>query len=302
VKNPDDLQFYVSPSNIFLGLVTSLDDAGYVVVGVPYDRTSSYRTGSRFAPMAVRQASLNIETFSIRSGFDLEDAKIADVGDLNPVATTAELLENVEAVVRHLTRRGKLPILLGGEHTLTLGAIQAFSKDIGVVSFDAHLDLRDEYLQEKVCHASFMRRVAELIGPENIVEVGTRAVSRDEYRYAQEVGIPFFTSQQLNGKNSERYIEAITEKVGRFRRIYVTVDMDVLDPAYAPGVGNPEADGISTTTLLDVVTAVCDSRVTGIDLVEVDPPCDSGDQTAVTAARVLFEAIAAIEIQRRRNP
>ncbi|WP_455368080.1 agmatinase [[Eubacterium] cellulosolvens] len=291
---PTRINLYTTPSNTFYGPVTSFEKADYAILGVPFDRTSSFRGGSRFAPNAIRQASLNIETMSVRSNIDLEEVKITDLGDLAETANAEELIHRVRAIVEDILKLAKLPILIGGEHTLTLGTIQSLPKDACVICFDAHLDLRDEYLGERVCHASFMRRVIELIGSENVLYVGTRAISNDEYEFARENRMFYIRSHELNHRKMETCINKITEETMHFKKKYITIDMDVLDPAFAPGVGNPEADGISTTILLDILSKICDSTVLGLDLVEANPLFDHG-QTSIAAARILFEGIAAIE-------
>ncbi len=296
---PDRLDFYTTSSNVFYGPLTTFEQADYAILGVPFDRTSSFRGGSRFAPNAIRQASLNIETMSVRSNIDLEKVKIADLGDLVETANVEELVQRVKAIVGDILKSAKLPILIGGEHTLTLGAIQSLPKDACVICFDAHLDLRDEYLGERICHASFMRRVVELIGSEKVLQVGTRALSNDEYEFARKNRILYISSQELNHRKIESSIEKIIKETRRFKEKYITIDMDVLDPAFAPGVGNPEADGISTTILLDILSKICDPTVLGLDIVEVNPLFDHG-QTTIAAARILFEAIAAIESSRTR--
>ena len=288
------IDFYTTSSNVFYGPVTSFEKADYAILGVPFDRTSTFRGGSRFAPNAIRQASLNIETMSMRTNIDLEKVKIADLGDLVETTNVEELIHRIRAVVGDVLRSAKLPILIGGEHTLSLGAIQSLPKDACVICFDAHLDLRDEYLGERVCHASFMRRVVEHIGSENVFQVGTRALSNDEYKFIQKTRMFYIPSQELYRRKVETSIKKITEETMHFKKKYITIDMDVLDPAFAPGVGNPEADGISTTILLDILSEICDSTVLGVDLVEVNPLFDHG-QTSIAAARILFEVIAAIE-------
>ncbi|MBS7629480.1 arginase family protein, partial [Candidatus Bathyarchaeota archaeon] len=174
------LKLYMTEHTPFAGFTRSVDEARYVVVGIPYDRTSTYRSGSRFAPSKIREASANVETYSLRFGVDIENVPIFDAGDLNVVGDISETLRRIQLIVKEIYTRSKVSIILGGEHTITYGSLQGFDGDVGVVDFDAHLDLRDEYMGCRVSHATHMRRLAERFGPDRIVQVGTRAVSKEE--------------------------------------------------------------------------------------------------------------------------
>lgn len=294
-----DYELYVSPATVFSGFHKPFDQADYVVVGVPFDITSTYRTGARFAPLAIREASLNIETYSFRSNTDVEDLKINDLGDLHISNNTETTLKRLENTVKDLIKAKKTPILIGGEHTITLGAMHGVGgKDTAVISFDAHLDLRNKYMDLTTSHTTFMRRINEQVKPKRIVEVGTRAVCKEELTYAKEAGIQYYTTRQIHEKGSNTTIKAIKEAVENCKRTYLTIDMDVLDPAYAPAVQNPEPEGLSTQTLLDLATNLLDNRTIGLDLVEVTPPYDKG-ATTIQAAKTLFEALCKMEKARK---
>ena len=295
-----NLNLYVSAPAPFSGIARSFDESPYVVIGVPYDMTSSYRSGSRFGPAALREASLNIETYSLRSGVDLEDFGMADLGDVHVVSEPSEMVERVRLVVKDVIEAGKVPILLGGEHLITLGAVKALSSDTALVNFDAHLDLRERYLGEEYSHATFMRKVAELLPPGNILYVGTRAVSREELEFSKSRGLTYLNVTELRDLGPTRAADNLRRKLEEFKRTYVTVDADVFDPAYAPAVGNPEADGLSADMVLNVVSRICGDRIVGIDLVEVTPQYDTGI-TAALGARVIFEAVCAIEKSRKAS-
>jgi agmatinase len=269
-----------------------------VVIGVPYDMTSSYRSGSRFGPAALREASLNIETYSIRSDIDLEDIGMADLGDVHVVSNPSDIVERVRLVVKDVVEAGKVPILLGGEHLITLGAMKAFPNDIAMINFDAHLDLRETYMGEEYSHATFMRKVAGILPPSNIFYVGTRAISKDELEFSKKQGLAYMDVRELRKLGSNQAADSLKSKLAGFRRIYLTVDVDVFDPAYAPAVGNPEADGLTPDMVLTLISQVCDGRIVGLDLVEVTPHYDTGI-TAALGARVIFEAVCAIEKSRR---
>jgi agmatinase len=294
----NNLRFYTSPPIPFSGCSMPLQEASYVVIGVPYDKTSTYRPGSRFAPAAIREASVNIETYSLRSDMDVEDVKICDIGDLEIVEDKNETLNRLKLVLSDVIKAAKVPIVIGGEHTITYGAAQAYGKDIAIINFDAHLDLRDEYLKDRLSHTTFMRRLSEEIGPDRIIEVGTRAVCKDELKYAKEVGLTYISTYEIRRLGVGKVAETIKLRLSKFGRIYVTIDMDVLDPSYAPAVANPEGDGLSSNTLITMIRSICNNKVVGLDLVEVTPHYDNG-VTAIQSAKILFEAICAIENSRK---
>lgn len=293
-------ELFVSPSNIFSGFQKPFDKADYAILGVPFDVTSTYRTGARFGPTAIRQASLNIETYSFRTGVDVEDLRLHDLGDLHVSSDTAKTLEMLELVIRDILKTGKAPVTIGGEHTITFGIAKGLAKmasTTAIVSFDAHLDTRDEFLGLKMSHTTFMRRINEEVRPAKIVEVGTRAVCREELRYARKAGIEFFTTQQIRKEGTKRTIEQLRETLASYKNIYVSVDMDILDPAFVPAVQNPEADGLEMHSLLDVLAGVCDKRVVGFDVLEIAPDYDRG-VSAIQAAKVIFEMLCQIEKSR----
>jgi agmatinase len=208
------------------------------------------------------------------------------------------MVERIRLVVKDLVEAGKVPILLGGEHLITLGAVKGFSSDIAIINLDAHLDLRETYLGEECSHATFMRKIAAILPPSNIFYLGIRAVSKGELEFAKEHGLSFMNVSDLLNLGSGKVAATVKSRTARFRKIYLTFDMDVFDPAYAPGVGNPEADGLTPDMVLTLVSGICDDRVVGLDLVEVTPHYDTGI-TAALGARVIFEAVSAIEKSRR---
>jgi len=192
-------------------------------------------------------------------------------------------------------------VTIGGEHTITLGIMKGLggrASETAVVSFDAHLDLRNEFLGLKLSHTTFMRRICEEAKPAKIIEVGTRAVCKEELAYAKKAKIEFFTAQQIRKEGSEKIAKQLEEKLAKCKSLYVSVDMDVLDPAYAPAVQNPEPDGIATSTLLDIVCRICDSRTIGFDVLEIAPSYDQG-VSAIQAAKVMFEMLCCLERSRK---
>jgi agmatinase len=207
----------------------------------------------------------------------------------------------LKLVVEDLLSVKKVPVAIGGEHTVTLGVLKGLgekARETAVVSFDAHLDVRKEFLGLTLSHTTFMRVINEEVKPAKIIEVGTRAVSKEEVAYAKASGIDFFTSQQIRKEGAAQIVKRLKEELAPFKRLYLTVDMDVLDPAFAPAVQNPEADGLETHTLLDVLCALCDKRVVGFDVVEVAPVYDQGI-SAINAAKVIFEVLCQLEKTRK---
>jgi agmatinase len=291
-------ELFVSPSAIFIGNQQTFEEANYVILGVPLDSTSTFRTGARFAPNAIREASQNIEGYSFRTKVDVEDLKIHDLGDLHISGDVDVTLERLALVTQELVEASKVPVFLGGEHTITLGIMRSLGENIGLVSFDAHLDLRNEYLGLTKSHTTFMRRIKERVNPSKIVEIGTRAVCREELDYAKESGIEFLTASQIRDDGVAETVEALDCTLADCEKIYLTIDMDVLDPAFAPAVQNPEPEGLDTSTLLELLEVVCGHGMVGFDLVEVTPHYDMG-VTAIQAAKIIFETLCCLERARK---
>jgi len=290
-------ELFVSQSNVFSGFQKPFEKADYIILGIPFDVTSTYRTGARFGPNAIRQASLNIETYSFRTSIDVEDLKLHDLGDLHISTDTEKTLERIEMVIKDLLEAEKTPAIIGGEHTITLGVVKGLgdkASKTAIVSFDAHLDLRNEFMGLKLSHTTFMRRINEKLKPGKIIEVGTRAVCKEELDYTKKAGIEFFTVKQIRKEGSQRIAEQLREKLARYRNVYLSIDMDVLDPAYAPAVQNPESEGIETHTLFDILYGICDKRVMGFDVVEIAPNYDQGT-SAIQGAKTIFETLCCLE-------
>ncbi|MGC8935818.1 MAG: agmatinase [Candidatus Methanomethylicaceae archaeon] len=281
--------FYVNDHLMrFGGFKREYSKSDFVLFGVPFDSTSSYRPGSRFGPAAIREASANIETWSWRTGIDFEEIKLHDLGDLAVVhGDVVETVRRVKETVEDIVLSKKIPVMIGGEHIITLGALRGL-RDSTVVSFDAHFDMRDEYLSNKLSHACVMRRALEEFGVKNVVIVGARATYKEEMEYIKKNDVRYITSHQMKLVGPKETGAWIKEILSDSKKIYISVDMDVLDPAYASGVGNPEPEGISTSTLLDIIGEIVDDRVSGFDVVEVVPTYDNGT-TAVTASKVIYE-------------
>ena len=284
----------------FLDTTTPFDEARYVVFGAPLDATASQRSGSRFAPDALRQASLYMETYSLRTGLDLPDISVADVGDIRGLESPEISLEKISAAAGAINGSEKTPIMLGGEHTVTLGALRAVKPDL-VVDLDAHMDLRDSLLGLRLSHGTFMRRAMEELDFKLII-LGCRAVSREEVEFAEanEDRVAVVTAAELLRGGKDAGVEALRRWHDEASSTYISVDMDVVDPAQAPAVGNPSPEGIGVSTLLDLVSAYADERTMGFDLTEVAPHYDSG-LTATQAAHILLESVYSLEMSRRQR-
>jgi agmatinase len=276
---------------VFSGNFFSFDETPFVVLGIPLDMTGTYRAGTEGGPLAIRKASEDTETYSWRCKFDFMRIGACDLGDLKIVPGELEkTLDRLKVIVGDLVSRGKIPILLGGEHTITVGAARALADlKTGLVVFDAHTDLRDSYRDIKLGDATCMRRIAELIGSSNILEVGVRATSDQELRFADASGITYVTSEEIVNGDLSTIASRIRDSLGGFRKIYISLDFDVLDPSFAPGVGNPEPEGISVRNLLDLLSEIVDDRVLGFDLNEVNPLFDPSCITARAASHVVYE-------------
>ena len=293
-------KLYLSTRVPFTGISSTYDKSSFVFFGVPYDKTSTYKAGSKFAPGALRDISANMELYSVRSGVDLEKVAVHDWGDVDIVEDLVETLGRVKSVCSELLDAKKTPVMVGGEHSITKAAADALPEDSCLVSFDAHLDLRDEFLGEKLSHATFMRRVSERLGSDHLMEIGIRAFSKPELDFTRKSGVTIITPQDLRKEGLQKTAQRIKGFLSRFSHSYVTVDIDVLDPAFAPGVGNPEPDGLSTDELLTLVEATMEKNTVGFDLVEVSPQLDSG-QTAAVGVKVIFEAIAALSTRSHKT-
>jgi agmatinase len=268
------------------------DDADFVLLGIPFDATSSFRSGSRFAPNAIREASYNFETYIAKYDVDIEDIKIFDAGNVEDYGKVDDMVVDVEAEVFKILEKGAFPIVIGGEHSVSPPSVRAFKnagREIGVLVFDAHLDFRREYLGIEKSHACASRRMSEVVGVENVVVIGVRSVCKEEFEDAKEQGLRFFSTDAIHENGIEAVVKEALGHLGH-EDIYVSVDMDGLDPSFAPGVGNPEPFGPCDRDLRALLEMV-GPRMCGFDIVEVCPPFDKGN-TAALAARLIREVIA----------
>ena len=278
-------------NTLFADANSDYNKARYIICGVPFDGTSSFRLGSRLAPQEMRAASYNFETYSSYFDVDLTDVQIHDAGDLEVAATIDETLELISVNAEKYVRDGKIPIMLGGEHSLTFPFVNACKQkypDIGFVVLDAHMDLREEYNGEKNSHACISRHIIEDI-TKKYASVGIRSGNREEYDYVRENNIRVFSAEDVISNGIKRVIEDIQKDIRG--PIYLSVDMDAIDPAYAPALGTPEPYGITPRDVREVISCLS-PQIVGFDLVEIAPEYDSGG-TALLGAKLVRDFIAA---------
>jgi agmatinase len=276
--------------NVFIGASHDYEKAQAVLYGMPMDWTVSFRPGARFGPARIREASLVHEEYSHYLERELMDITYFDAGDIplsfgNPERSLQQIAEFVGKVLDH----GKVPIGMGGEHLVTWPVVREVYKryhDLAVIHIDAHADLRTDYEGEPYSHATPLRKIAELIGGSNVYQFGIRSMTRDEVVYAREAGIHFHPFDVV-----EPLKKCLPELTGR--SVYVTIDIDALDPAHAPGTGTPEPGGITTREMLEAIHAIARSgvKVVGADVVEVAPAYDPTEQTPVVAAKLIREML-----------
>lgn len=262
--------------------------AKFIILGAQFDATSSFRAGSRLAPNAIREASWNFESYLLEHNIDISEIPVCDAGNLEEYGAPDDFVNAVEEATRKIIMsEKKFPILIGGEHSLTIGAANAF-ENISVIILDAHMDFRSEYLGIKNSHACVTRRVSEIIGTENIICLGIRSCSKEEIEDAKVQKLKYYTVSEIK----KRGIAEIIKKSKLKDKIYLSIDMDVVDPAFAPGIGNPEPLGLTAQEVLDCIEEVAPNLV-GCDIVEVCPPYDNGN-TAVLAAKIIRGLVAMV--------
>lgn len=261
-----------------------MSSADVVFLGVPFDGTSTGRVGSREAPNAIRAASYNLETFSKYSKKDLADLMMLDYGNLITVpGDTDRTLKRLEDTIRDI--KEKFPVVVGGEHIITLPVVKALLRqypNLNVIQFDAHLDLKDSYLDNKYSHVTVMRRISEMVGKGKIIQVGARSFDVKEKEYAKKHTVLKTPDNLL--------------KYAIKGPIYITIDMDVFDPALAPGVSTPAPGGMSFTEYVELVNNLSEKLdVVGFDVVEACPPHDDASMTSLLAAEVVKETLLAFK-------
>ena len=272
-------------------LITASDEDSEpvaTVFGVPYDATHSYKPGCRFGPDAIRDSFNNIEIFHPTLQVDLESVNIEDLGNTRHTVVASEMIDMVKKITTELVTKQRQLFILGGEHSITYGTYTSFPKETGYVVFDAHYDLRNKFADSKLSHASYLRRIVEERGPENILHVGARAFIKEELEFLKENNIKTISDREIREGEGPQLLK---DYVSTFNTIYSSFDLDVVDPGFAPGVGNPEAVGISSRELFDLIHSLEETKVIGVDIMELNPYHDNGS-TASLAAKIMSTLIA----------
>jgi agmatinase len=272
----------------FISAKTPLKEASAVILGCPYDGSASFRPGARFGPSAIRRASWGIETYSPYLKKDLGQFLIHDMGDLElPLGEKKISLDLIRKAVRKILSGNKFPILLGGDHLITLPVVEELVKNypqLQIVHIDAHTDLREEYLGESASHSTVMKRVVDHLGEGRLFQIGIRSGTEDEFKLARKMKsiIPFDPG-------------SLRSMVNRLKNqpVYITLDLDVMDPSLLPGVGTPEPGGFTFHEFISLLKILQALHVVGFDIVELTPDYDPTQISSITASVILREMILA---------
>lgn len=274
----------------FIACDAEYEDSKIILFGAGFDGTTSFRPGTRFAPSAIRNESFGIETYSPYQNKDMLDYYFFDSGDLElPFGSTTRVVADIAMRTDRIISDRKIPFMIGGEHLVTLGSVMAVSEkydDLYILHFDAHADLRDDYLGQKLSHACVMRRCHEIVGDDHIFQFGIRSGDRDEFFFADE-------HTEMHKFNLDG-LEAVIEKL-KGKNVYLTVDLDVLDPSVFPGTGTPEAGGVSFDELRKALTLVCEKlNIVGCDVNELSPQYDQSGVSTAVACKIIREMLLAL--------
>lgn len=274
----------------FIACDSEYEDSSIVLFGAGFDGTTSFRPGTRFAPSAIRNESFGIETYSPYQDKDMTDYKFFDSGDLElPFGSVSRTLADISVRTSAILSDGKIPFMIGGEHLVTFGSVMAVKdeyEDLYIIHFDAHADLRDDYLGQKLSHACVLRRCHELVGDGHIFQFGIRSGDREEFVFAKE-------HTYMNKFNFDSLERTVQELKGK--NVYFTLDLDVLDPSVFPGTGTPEAGGVSFDELRKAVTLVCSElNIVGCDVNELSPVYDQSGVSTAVACKIIREMLLAL--------
>ena len=277
----------------FIGCDSSYRTASIVLYGAPFDSTTSYRPGARFGPAAMRHESYGLETYSPYQDKDLTDIKVFDSGDMELCFGSSEsALKDIEARAETILQDGKFPLLLGGEHLVTLGAVHAAARKypaMHIIHFDAHADLRQDYLGAELSHACVLRRCHDILGDGRIHQFCIRSGDREEFTFAK-------THTEMH-KFDFSGLEALTAELCRTQvPVYLTIDLDCLDPSCFPGTGTPEAGGVTFMQLLNAILTVSKTNIIGADVNELAPMLDASGVSTAMACKVLRELLLALNV------
>ncbi len=275
----------------FIGCDSNYEDAKIVLFGAPFDSTTSFRPGARFGSAAMRHESFGLETYSPYQDKDLLDYNVFDSGDLElSFGSSEKALEDIEERAAEILNDGKLPLLVGGEHLVTLGAVRAAAKkypNMHIIHFDAHADLRDDYLGAKLSHACVLRRSYDILGDGRIHQFCIRSGDREEFEFAKK-------HTSMHKFNFDGLDELVEEYKNSDIPVYFTIDLDCLDPSVFPGTGTPEAGGVSFMDLLNAIKKVSKLNIIGADVNELAPMLDQSGASTAVACKVLRELMLAL--------
>ena len=275
----------------FIGCDSSYEDAKIVIFGAPFDSTTSFRPGARFGSAAIRHESFGIETYSPYQDKDLTDYNVFDKGDLELCFGSSEMaLKDIEDCASEILNDNKMPLLIGGEHLVTLGSVRAVAKkhdNLHIIHFDAHADLRDDYLGAKLSHACVIRRCYDILGDGKIHQFCIRSGERDEFKFAK-------AHTDMHALSFNGLKEVVEDLKNKNVPVYFTIDLDCLDPSAFPGTGTPEAGGVSFLELLDAIKMVSKLNVVGADINELAPMLDTSGVSTAMACKVLRELLLAL--------
>lgn len=272
--------------NIFMALDSNFEESSIVLFGAPYDGTVSYRPGTRFAPQAIRQESFGIETYSPYQNKDLEDLKVFDYGDLElPMGNREKALDIIYKKAKEITDNNKIPFMIGGEHLVTLPAFKAVLEkynDLVLIQFDAHADLRNDYLGEELSHACVMQRCYQIMKSKELYQFGIRSMTKDEHDFANK--------HTVLEKFSANTVLEVKEKI-KDKPVYITIDLDVLDPSIFSGTGTPEPGGLTYKELQKAILDMRGLNIVGLDVNELSPDYDHSKVSTITACKVIRELL-----------
>ena len=274
----------------FIGCEDEYEESKIVVFGAPFDSTTSFRPGTRFASATMRNESFGIETYSPYQDKDLEDINVFDAGDLElSFGNSESALKDIEDATAEILEDGKIPFMIGGEHSVTLGSVRAVAEkypDLHIIQFDAHTDLRDDYLGQYYSHASVIRRCWDIVGDDKIFQFGIRSGERAEWEFSKE----HLHTTKFNFGNNFDELDKVVEKL-KGKPVYFTLDLDVLDPSEFPGTGTPEAGGVTFVELHKAIEKISKLNIVGLDMNELSPIYDHSGQSTALACKLLREIL-----------
>ena len=291
---PEDTPSY------FADAESDIDLARAVIFGVPLDKSVCFRRGARQGPAAIRKASWNFETFDYLTGVDFSEILVHDYGDVDigEDQDISTIIDRVTNITQKIFEKKKIPVCLGGEHTAIIGITKALPRHCHVIIIDAHADFRDSYLDQSLHHACTVRRIVERIGSDNLTLIGLRSAEKQEYLELQQSGMTVIDALSINRKGIDQILSSDTLQIDSTSPVYLSIDIDAIDPGFAPGTGSPEPFGLHPSDILPIIDTYED-RLIGFDVMEVNPLYDHGE-TALLAAKIIRYGLACIHKVKKR--